>query len=93
MDRHRERAGLGDRHPLVGLRAQEGLDLGLPPVDLVGDGRQRVVVDEAVDDEPTFTIELRRLRLGHPPIRRLRALPGERRVPRVRHRLPHGLRE
>ncbi len=92
VDRHRDGAGLGDRHPLVGLRSEKGLDLGLTPVDLVRDRGQRVVVDDAVHDEPTLTVELRCLRVGDPAVRRPGALPRERRVPRVRYRLPHGSR-
>ncbi len=93
VDCERERAGFGDRVPLVGLLAQESFNLGLAAVDLFGDGSQRAVVDDAIDDEPTLAVELRSVGFADPNERRLRALPGERRVPRVRHRLPHELRE
>src|SRR6476646_114252 len=90
MHRERERAGLRDGRAFTGLRLQERVDLRLEVIDLLDDRREDVVVDQGLEDEPALVVEPSRLLVRESPERWLVVGPRERRVPRVRHRDPHG---
>ena len=83
VGRERDRVGFGDEHAVVGLGAEERLELGLEAVDL-GDDRFEVVgCDGILDDDVAAPVELRGLRVGEAAERSGQRLPTEVGVPRM----------